>query len=585
MPHFKPGDENTYKRIAPFLHLISFPPQLRPLLNTMTSTLALRSQPVTHLHDTPYSTSETSRLLHRVAQARLHRSVDQDDYLNTYQSQPVTTYASTDGLEKYGTSNQGVFLSTNIPEYGGLSSSDSQTDISPSQDFTPPASFAISLPSATAPNGFSNFPSMLQDTADNASSQFVSHNTLQSPFHPATHNTPFSQPRPQPHPSHLPSFPLVGEMAPSTSYATSTPPGPPPYGPPATEYAAVHQEAFTEGSLESGLQYTSHHPNATPTPSYHSTDYTSSAYVTTTHTRPPYNQPYPLHYPPISNGRRDSVASTLAPDTYDYSAQVNQGDVYSQSSGRTLVHSSATPTASVTSPPECFSLPQSSPQAPHTPTPYRRPSLTEGYEVSQAKTSTTVSPSLPGVGSAESVRRRLNIMYDTQRQHSEQSHRNHTLRKELAKKSASRRRKSNQSDESELDDTNPSSKHKDAAARYKSAYERVRLQRDFYEGATSSLLHQVRMMGGDPMQASKRASKGENLDTKKARLLIASLQQALENSREKLIDTQTQLHSLRQTYDDASRRHSVAISDDFKDDDNDAPLSAAPFTIYNHHGR
>lgn len=62
------------------------------------------------------------------------------------------------------------------------------------------------------------------------------------------------------------------------------------------------------------------------------------------------------------------------------------------------------------------------------------------------------------------------------------------------------------------------SKHKDAATRYKAAYERVRLQRDFYEGATSSLLHQVRMLGGDPMQASKRASKGENLDPKKARV-------------------------------------------------------------------
>lgn len=111
-----------------------------------------------------------------------------------------------------------------------------------------------------------------------------------------------------------------------------------------------------------------------------------------------------------------------------------------------------------------------------------------------------------------------------------------------------------------MDDANPASKHKDAAARYKSAYERVRLQRDFYEGATSSLLHQVRMLGGDPMQASKRASKGENLDPKKARvsdppqlhasaklisiivqLVIASLQQALENSREKLIETQTEV--------------------------------------------
>lgn len=77
---------------------------------------------------------------------------------------------------------------------------------------------------------------------------------------------------------------------------------------------------------------------------------------------------------------------------------------------------------------------------------------------------------------------------------------------------------SSHSDESEFDGANSASKHKDAAARYKSAYERVKLQRDFYEGATTSLLHQVRMLGGDPMQASKRASKGENLDPKKARV-------------------------------------------------------------------
>ena len=366
--------------------------------------------------------------------------------MSTCQPLPAATYANTGNLEEYGTSNQSGFFSTNTLEYGGPSNTDPRADVSPSQGVTPPGSFAVSFPSATATHDIGNFRPMLQDTAAGAGLQFSSHDTPHSPFHPTIHSTPFSQPRPQPHASHLPSFPLVGEVVSSMSCASSTPPQ---YSPPSTEYAAAHQEVFAGDSLASGLQLNTYHSNIAPTSSYHSTDYMNPTHLTTTHPHPSYTQSYTPHYPPIDNGRRGSDASILAPDTNDYSAPSGQDNGHLQSSERilalSLTHSSAMPGVNLVSSPESFVLPQSSSPAPHTPPSYRRPSLSEGHEILQVKTATTTdSPYLPGVGSAESVRRRLNILYNGQRQQSEQSDRNHMLRKELAKKTPSRRRKSNQ---------------------------------------------------------------------------------------------------------------------------------------------
>jgi hypothetical protein len=65
-----------------------------------------------------------------------------------------------------------------------------------------------------------------------------------------------------------------------------------------------------------------------------------------------------------------------------------------------------------------------------------------------------------------------------------------------------------------------SEESEDLLTKYKVAYERTRLQRDFYERAASSLVYQVDVLGGDPMQASRQASKGEDLDPKNARVSL-----------------------------------------------------------------
>ncbi|CAE6375441.1 unnamed protein product [Rhizoctonia solani] len=120
----------------------------------------------------------------------------------------------------------------------------------------------------------------------------------------------------------------------------------------------------------------------------------------------------------------------------------------------------------------------------------------------------------------------------------------------------------------------------DASAKYKAAYERIRLQRDFYERAASSLVHQVDILGGDPMQASRQASKEGELDSKAARILISSLQRELENLRAKLIETQKEIYSLRQSCDDSSR--SVSSGYFIEEGDDNSPLSAAPVTVCTH---
>ncbi|CCO27349.1 hypothetical protein BN14_01387 [Rhizoctonia solani AG-1 IB] len=103
-----------------------------------------------------------------------------------------------------------------------------------------------------------------------------------------------------------------------------------------------------------------------------------------------------------------------------------------------------------------------------------------------------------------------------------------------------------------------SEESEDLLTKYKVAYERTRLQRDFYERAASSLVYQVDVLGGDPMQASRQASKGEDLDPKNARL-----------------------YSLRQPCNGPSRNMSSGY---FLEEDGDkSPLSAAPVTVYTHH--
>lgn len=301
----------------------------------------------------------------------------------------------------------------------------------PSQNYPPP-SFGVPFAPETAPHNFGDFRSALEAPTHAIGSSLDPPGAPRSPFHPAPHD--FLQPRPQPHASHFLTFPLVADTAPSTS-ETNAPLGFPQYRLPSIEHTMVQQEGFIDSSLGNGLQFNTYRSNM-PTSSYlNPTDHANS-----TDTHPLHTQQYPFSYPPIDSGRRDSVSSTAAQDT-NYPVQYGQGDEYLQPSGQSLVLDASRP-STLPSPPETFSLSRSSPRSTHTATPYQRASSSVEYETPQAKASTTTS--LPGVGSAESVRRRLNIMYDSQHQQSEQTERSHVLRKALAKKSASRQRKSNQ---------------------------------------------------------------------------------------------------------------------------------------------
>ncbi|KAJ1311085.1 hypothetical protein OPQ81_009588 [Rhizoctonia solani] len=187
-----------------------------------------------------------------------------------------------------------------------------------------------------------------------------------------------------------------------------------------------------------------------------------------------------------------------------------------------------------------------SPAVAHTPIPQQTQSV-------QGST----SPRMAGVGPTEAVRRRVGIMLRTQKRQQVKQVGRSSIKPPPS--DGRRGKRTPTSDDSEAE------QGKDALTKYKAAYERVE------------------MLGGDPMQVSE----GEDLDPKRARILVTSLQHELETLREKLIQTQKELHSLRQSCDDSSRSLRSSVSSGYfpMEEDDKAPLSAAPVTVYNHHRR
>lgn len=270
---------------------------------------------------------------------------------------------------------------------------------------------------------------------------------------------------------------------------------------------------------------------------------------------PDASQAHPSHndrqsYYPTYDDSRGSTTSSISDHHQSYhAAEPQNNDVYGQT-----IEQNATAT----------SYYSASPTATHTASPRRAPTAQE-----------PTSPRLRGVGSMEAVRRRVGIMLRSQK--CQEAGR--IERTSIKYPSDGRRDKlSPISDVSE-----EVSKGQDSLAKYKAGYKRVRLQRNFYEQVASSLVDQVKMLGGDPMQSSKRASEEEELDPKRARILIASLQGEVETLRNTLIQTQKEFHALRQSCDNSS--HSLRGGYFLSEEDDKAPLSAAPVTIDSHRRR
>ncbi|KAG8748537.1 hypothetical protein FRC10_003671 [Ceratobasidium sp. 414] len=536
----------------------------------MNSTSAVRSQASANYNlYAPYNPN-SSRLSSSAAQARLHRPISQNGYWQT--PQPADTYAGTNVYDPYAVQDQAASSVGAITQYDSPAPVNSQLAPSPPRGVDHPETFdsAFSL-SSTAGQ---------PETSQNqhlGSSEYA-------PYYQAEHNATFSH-HGQPH------APESSLDLPFTRASFSTPAAACAYAGPAQPslcsrtYPTPQPSLLAEESTGIFRYDYSHRPDHTRTHSrpvseglMHPIPATISRPHSSYHGEHHAFLPHMLH-----SERRDSIGSSASPgDTFAYQIRDGQDGEYTRPTGYSQSQrTTCSPAATAASPSGHLAQPHSMSPPPHVSanSPSWGPSAPVERERSQPAPPTTAS-SAPDIGPPNAVQRRLGILMDAQRQHSEQDDRDNQPLKQTPRKSASsRRRKPNQSDESECESKPTSAskpKHKESVSRYKAAYERVRLQRNFFEGATASLLHQVRMLGGDPMQASDRASKGEGLDPQKARLLIASQQQDLETSRDKVIELQTELHRLRKIVEDNPRAYNPA------EDKDRTPLSAAPTTVLGH---
>ncbi|QRV76310.1 hypothetical protein RhiJN_04325 [Ceratobasidium sp. AG-Ba] len=260
------------------------------------------------------------------------------------------------------------------------------------------------------------------------------------------------------------------------------------------------------------------------------------------HTSPP---PYPIHdeHPSASD-----FASRDETSIYQTTGQHNNGYPHLEDglNHQTSFSPPTGPTLALTTSP----IDESHRDHSVSPTPYESTyglpqdsSNPVGFESN--KPASTIRDSSPPseTDSREPIIHQLSDGTDVQYQQSEQQEAADQVSRRTRSKSASvssRWRKPDPSEESEDDSestASPATNAEEPTSRYKAAYERVKLQRNFYEGAVASLLHQVRMLGGDPMQAWDSASEGEDLDLKTAR-------RDLRESREKVIEAQADVSIL-----------------------------------------
>ncbi|KAG8699440.1 hypothetical protein FRC09_006626 [Ceratobasidium sp. 395] len=513
----------------------------------MDSTLAIRSQAsAQHNFYAPYNpTSEASRLRSSVAEARSHRPTNESDCWQTPQT-AATYNAGTKVYNPYAIRDK-TFPSVNATaQYDGSPPADSHLPPPPPQDVAHPGNFNLA---------FSPPPTTGQPIVETDQYHYLGpSSTPCAPCYQPECNSLFSRPSSQSHVSQ-PSSALSFTGAPlpmsTAAYAYIEPAQSPLYPP---TYPVPESNPPVEGPADMLQSNHGYRSNSTTTQSRPvSEGFTHPGLTNSSRPQSSYNsEHYILPSYIAHNERRGSIASSVSPDdTFAYQVNDGQGDGYGPLSGYSQAQHTAYPPATPTTLPSGdYAQPPSMALPLHIAagSPHTDPPAPTDRELSQpAPRSAASSPMAPEIGPPKSVQRRLGIMMNAQRKHAEQVEGINQLPKRASKKLATvdnRRDKRSQSiDVSDCDSKSTTAskpKSRDSASRYKVAYERVRLQRNFFEGATASLLHQVRMLGGDPMQASDRASKGEDLDPKKARLLVASLQQDLEASREKVIEIQTE---------------------------------------------
>ncbi|KEP53669.1 hypothetical protein V565_027640 [Rhizoctonia solani 123E] len=513
----------------------------------MATTLQARYRSImrshSSLHSSPYSTSALRATSLSVTQARSHRLAGQNQHWSTSQSQEVVnTFADSSATTN---SMYGPPLDDNWTGDGSLAVYDhnnSFTSLAPCDSTSTPASatldrtYGVAFAQSSIPRDYLPARTPLQNPAKSSSSYTNAGSYRFSPYSTsAAECTTFSSSL-----SDLPS------QAPPFTCGAETSSAQPSY----TNNASVPtQYQQLSSTTQPQPRFDTSYPTSFGGPYLPAEDPAStySAPVETPEVHYSYDDQH-SYYPP-DNDRRGSIASSLSDYHRSYYTNESQtNSVYGHPTEQNTIavspHNSASP-ATV-----------------HTPSPRQAPS----QELTM--------PGVHGVGSTESVSRRVGLMLHTQKcQQAEQTERT------PIDHPSSRGRRDKRSPTSDVTETDEGT---NSLTKYKAAYERVRLQRNFYERATSSLVHQVNMLGGDPMQASRWASKGEDLDPKQARILVASLQHELETLRNKLIQTQKELHSIRQSCDDSSRslRRRVNSGNFLREEDDKAPLSAAPVTVY-----
>ncbi|KDN43476.1 hypothetical protein RSAG8_06065, partial [Rhizoctonia solani AG-8 WAC10335] len=464
----------------------------------------MRSHPSLH-SSSPYSTPTPRATSLFVAQARSHRLAGQNQYWSTPQSQGVAnTFADN------GTASNSVYESSLDDSWtgdGSVTTSNCNNSFmsTPAPYGSTPASatatidhsYGVAFASSSTPRDYLPSRSPLQNPPNSSGSYTSAGSYRSSPYSTSvaditTFSDSFSGPLSRPSPF---------------THGDETPSAVPNYA--SAPLAPTHDQQFsptTPHQLDFDTSYPTsfggaYRPGEGPASTY-------SAPAEASQVQSSYNN-QPSYYPTCDD-RRGSITSSLSDYHQGYRTNEPQNNsVYGQP-----IEQNTTTTSSHHS---------ASPATVHTPSPRQVPS--------QEPT----SPGVRGVGSTESVSRRVGIMLRTQKcQQAEQTERT------SIKYPSSHGRRDKLSPTSDVAETDEGM---DSLAKYKAAYERVRLQRNFYERATSSLVHQVNVLGGDPMQASRRASKGEDLDPKRARILVASLQHELETLRNKLIQTQKEVMS------------------------------------------
>ncbi|CAE6423618.1 unnamed protein product [Rhizoctonia solani] len=481
----------------------------------MTSTLVMRSYPNSSHAPGPYSTSTPRATSISVAQARSHRLAEQDQPWSTPQTQGVfDTFAEDSVAFSFG--------------YG------SPLDDSCTDNGSGAAHYNDGFVPAPASYGYTSTNIVLDTSFPPA---FASPSTPQD--HPPSHSQSQNSPRSARSYSSAESYhsaQYLTSSAGNTTVSSNSLSNPYPQMTPYARTAEIPSEpSHTNASLTSMQP---HYPTTQFQPDFdeqysttfggacHSNGVLEPAHfegLNTLRVQPAYND-QPSCYPTYDD-RRGSIAGTFPghfPGHRSSELQINSNNNCNRQAEQRA--SAASPSYGV-------------PPAAHIPSPFQAPPIQELTSLQRHE-----------AGSTKSVRRRAGIMLHTQQcQQVEQTKHPQTR----AHPSKGRRDKltptSDGSEESE-----------DLLTKYKVAYERTRLQRDFYERAASSLVYQVDVLGGDPMQASRQASKGEDLDPKNARL-----------------------YSLRQPCNGPSRNMSSGY---FLEEDGDkSPLSAAPVTVYTHH--